>query len=921
MDVQTQQTTSDSAWKTVRSFTYQEHLECLAPPLGDCKTVPSSWPQGLGLKVSKLPRVPWLPPGWGQACRSGWKPTIYVSPEEMGSRAFYGQAHVERALGKRLQPVDQHGVVLGDEFIKLWPKWLAKDWRITYRKSANGSVKPFFLGPDDTLYKDKKSVLARTKKIVKQRRTGLSTRKSRPKDEELCNAECFRTFTRKQLEECFAPPLRGSFKPPRHWPKGLLVTNLPRTSWLPKGWTQGYRPYKEKGRRFRKLYVAPPEKGSKVVFHRRDVEKVEGRNLCSVDQHGQPLGIPNTFTIAWPKWLPSRWRLGYFRVGETVKVCFLNAAGQKFPDRRAVLDSLNPARIKQRAKQVKAAEKKKTEIKPIKTGLGLFALRMAQRHRLISSVKAESESDDELPESTDIFLSFTHEELTECFAPPLGDSTTPPAHWPEGVEVCTLPRIPWLPPGWGQGIRMGPQGRKYKVYIPPEGHRRSEVKNKESMEVNVGRRLKPLDQHGKNLRVGGALIEHWPNELPRTWRIGYHKLQGEVRSCFISPNATIYKDMLAVSRHLNMEAWTVRRIEKVNQQEEERLSKCKRLRRMDATMVEPLEDVEEDWLELAVEDAAGAPDFCVQDERMAEETAIEAARPKKRLRTAEGRDILVGIGFEGQTPEDWFTSSNYYALLQPVIEMQRTTQQVMEFLHVLVMVHGERCLYPDLRNNLGYAVTWAAKLSEEVHKIQLSAVYHSRMSLFETSTDVLRHLLPTIDVLTAAAQFADAFAEVRLTLDKLASTQPGSLQLVLPEASPSPYQDGGGAFMDMTFIVRNLTNGWHLDHALLASLVRLWPPPASHGDGCHTTVADFGAGGGHYCKFFNKTGDYCCSAFDGSPKAALYTGGAVQTQRLDEYFDLGRRFDWLLCLEVLEHIPEAKEANQPNQQKADSFSS
>ena len=52
---------------------------------------------------------------------------------------------------------------------------------------------------------------------------------------------------------------------------------------------------------------------------------------------------------------------------------------------------------------------------------------------------------------------------------------------------------------------------------------------------------------------------------------------------------------------------------------------------------------------------------------------------------------------------------------------------------------------------------------------------------------------------------------------------------------------------------RNLTNGWHLDHALLASLVRLWPGPA--GDDCHTSIADFGAGGGHYCKFFNKTGE------------------------------------------------------------------
>ena len=31
---------------------------------------------------------------------------------------------------------------------------------------------------------------------------------------------------------------------------------------------------------------------------------------------------------------------------------------------------------------------------------------------------------------------------------------------------------------------------------------------------------------------------------------------------------------------------------------------------------------------------------------------------------------LLGI-LGGQTPEDWFSSSNYYALLQPVIEMQR----------------------------------------------------------------------------------------------------------------------------------------------------------------------------------------------------------------------------------------------------------
>jgi len=273
------------------------------------------------------------------------------------------------------------------------------------------------------------------------------------------------------------------------------------------------------------------------------------------------------------------------------------------------------------------------------------------------------------------------------------------------------------------------------------------------------------------------------------------------------------------------------------------------------------------------------------------------------------KDMLVGIGFGGQTPRDWFTSANYYALLQPVIEMHRTTQQLMEFLHILAMVHGQRCLYTDLRDNLGYAVIWAAKLSEEVHKLELSGIYNSQMSLFEESTDVLRHLLPTIDVLTAAAKFADAFAEVRLSLDKLAVYTSEGVDFRLPDPSPypSPLQDAGGAFLAKTFIVRNLTNGWHLDYALGASLIRLWPPPPGHGDGCHTSIADFGAGGGHYCKFFNKTDEYCCSSFDGAAKASLYTNGAVQTQRLDEYFDLGRRFDWILCLEVLEHIPEAKE--------------
>lgn len=77
---------------------------------------------------------------------------------------------MEGFLGK-LKAVDQHGVALGDEYIKKWPKWLPKDWRIEYRHSG-GSVKPCFLGPNGVHYADKKAVLTKTEADFKERRTG-----------------------------------------------------------------------------------------------------------------------------------------------------------------------------------------------------------------------------------------------------------------------------------------------------------------------------------------------------------------------------------------------------------------------------------------------------------------------------------------------------------------------------------------------------------------------------------------------------------------------------------------------------------------------------------------------------------------------------------------------------------------------------
>mmetsp|Transcript_125791 Transcript_125791/g.199380 ORF Transcript_125791/g.199380 Transcript_125791/m.199380 type:complete len:417 (+) Transcript_125791:74-1324(+) len=180
-------------------------------------------------------------------------------------------------------------------------------------------------------------------------------------------------------------------------------------------------------------------------------------------------------------------------------------------------------------------------------------------------------------------------------------------------------------------------------------------------------------------------------------------------------------------------------------------------------------------------------------------------------------------------------------------------------------------------------------------------------------TDLNNHVPPSKrkpiwDVIFATARYAEACSEVREALGQLRHMEDGAVLVQRRE-----WQDSGGAFSAMHYQHRQLTDGWHLDHGLVASLIRLWQPPPGGSPNhdtdsqCHTSIVDFGAGGGRYCDFFNKTGEYCCFAYDGTSNVVELSKGLVQTQRLDQYFDLGRTFDWVMCLEVAEHIPEEAE--------------
>lgn len=90
------------------------------------------------------------------------------------------------------------------------------------------------------------------------------------------------------------------------------------------------------------------------------------------------------------------------------------------------------------------------------------------------------------------------------------------------------------------------------------------------------------------------------------------------------------------------------------------------------------------------------------------------------------------------------------------------------------------------------------------------------------------------------------------------------------------------------------------DKRLAQALVRFFQSEKAQ------SVGDFGCGLGDYLAFFDKY-NIPSKGYDGHPDTVKLTGGRAEVKDLSQPVELKEKFDWVLSLEVAEHLPKQYE--------------
>ncbi len=122
-----------------------------------------------------------------------------------------------------------------------------------------------------------------------------------------------------------------------------------------------------------------------------------------------------------------------------------------------------------------------------------------------------------------------------------------------------------------------------------------------------------------------------------------------------------------------------------------------------------------------------------------------------------------------------------------------------------------------------------------------------------------------------------------------------AIETCQPSAPPAPRKFSG-ALHERGFWIDDDDDGHHYDTRLSMGLGDYFRDK---------TVIDMGCGKGDYVRHLRRRG-ITCDGCDGNPITKQFDD-SLHIIDLSEPFELKKRYDWVLCLEVGEHVPKAYE--------------
>jgi hypothetical protein len=158
------------------------------------------------------------------------------------------------------------------------------------------------------------------------------------------------------------------------------------------------------------------------------------------------------------------------------------------------------------------------------------------------------------------------------------------------------------------------------------------------------------------------------------------------------------------------------------------------------------------------------------------------------------------------------------------------------------------------------------------------------------------------------------FWELKKNMTKQRKLLIATLVLGLFVLSPKIYKKGRKITNNIRKIMCVHENGFwtdryathFFDEGLSTSLKDFFENESS------SSCVDFGCGAyGYYVKYF-KDHNLNFEGFDGNPHAPKLSNGLVKVMDLSQDFNLKKKYDWVISLEVAEHIPKQFESTYLN---------